>query len=167
MDQLQGGGIRIGSDGRILHLLYSNSIKGIIFRCRYAVTRARNGNKPKNKEIGYHLYNLLPLARLKARFSDRPLFDSTAVKHALEFCKSHDFITQLQSNLYSYPYNTPGFEAPAVLEGFGLPQNSIPVFSSQLDLTFHKSYDNRGFTRNTSDPLTLNSRVYEYFLLSN
>lgn len=164
LDMLNDGGVRVGKDGRILHLLHSRSLKGGLLRLRYSLGRMRGGEKLKRKEVGYHLYNLHPLARLKRRFQDHALFSSQVVMEALRCATDSSFISELERNGYAYPYNAPGFELPLVLEEFDLEMVHAPVIKRQRDSTFRRVGYVCGFVGNTPDFLTLNARAYEYLV---
>jgi len=158
---LNRGAMRTDGEGRVLHLLYSKSIKGLILRARYAITRIRNGNSLKAKEIGYHLYNLHPLARLKKGFGDHELFQSSVVEIALEYTKTDAFFNDLDSNKYSYPYNSPAFELSLVKAAFKVDIPLERFVDRQLEKTYWEQDGNLSFYRGCPDPMTLNARVYE------
>jgi len=161
---LNRGAMRTGGEGRVLHLLYSKSIKGLLLRARYAITRIRSGNSLKAKEIGYHLYNLHPLARLKKGFGDHELFQSSVVEIAVEYTKTDAFFNDLDSNKYSYPYNSPAFELPLVKAAFKVDIPLERFVDRQLEKTYWEQDGNFGFYRGCPDPMTLNARVYEALL---
>lgn len=171
---LDRGGFRIRKNGRISHLLHSNaSAKGLLLQARYKLLYKRNYKSVSEKETGYHLYNLFPLARLKAIYPDHSFFSNARLKRALMYCVSYDFLNSLKSNRYSYPYNSPAFEFPLILDHFHDEFNRI--FSSvsgekikeelekqlnyQLEVTFDEGTGL--FSRSNPDPITLTSRIYE------
>lgn len=163
LDALHAGAMRVRKSGIISHLFYSSSVKGRLLRLRYRLAEFRNHNAVTTKEVGYHLYNLHPLARLKCHFPTHPIFQSSVIQSALDTAFSDEFLTQLDGNKYAYPYNAPAFEYPLIERVF---QHQNAASSRAWDKQLGETYDDgvTGFTRNCPDPMTLNARIYESFL---
>lgn len=132
------------------------------------------------KEIGYHLFDMYGFSLLQDRYKNHPLFQTMKYKRALKYCLSNDYSKKLiemqrsadstglvcdnvdeDINSYGFPYNSPAFELPFILEKHGLNDNDLcdKFFSIQRERT----YDERKkcFGMNTEDPLVLNARIYE------
>ena len=78
---------------------------------------------------------------------------------------SPEFIDGLNANKYGFPYNAPGFEFPVIFfEFYNYDQQKLLEkieywLKEQIRRTFEpKKYM---FSRNTTDILTLTSRIYE------
>lgn len=161
---LSKGVMRTGPEGRVLHLMYSKSPKALALRARYALTRVRNGEALKSKEVGYHLYNLHPLSRLKRCFPEQKVFESEVIKRALKYAESKEFLQNLDTNKYAYPYNSPAFEFPLVRHAFNLDVELDRFFNRQIEESYVDGENACGFLRHCPDPITLNARIYELFL---
>lgn len=121
-------------------------------------------NKDK-RDVGYHLYVLYSLSRLKKVFKDHPLWKSETVTNALRYISSSDFIGDLNyPNDYSYPYNPPGFEYPMICSTFYKEDKILypyikQIWATQIATTWDSQLSK--FSKNTCDPLTLSVRLYE------
>lgn len=132
------------------------------------------------KEIGYHLFDMYGFSLLQDYYKDQPLFQSKKYKKAVKYCVSEEYSKKLVSmkrsadgtqlpcdnvdddiNSYGFPYNSPAFEIPYILEKHGLTNNDIceKFFAIQIERTFDEK--EKTFGRNTEDFLVLNARVYE------
>ncbi|MCX4193371.1 hypothetical protein [Methylophaga sp. OBS1] len=163
LDALHSGAMRVRQSGVISHLLYSCSFKGWLLRLRYRLAELKSRRAVTTKEVGYHLYNLHPLARLKCHFPEHAIFQSPVMQSALDTAFSDEFLSQLEGNKYAYPYNAPGFEYPLIARVF---QYQSAASSRAWDRQLGETFDDgvTGFSRNCPDPMTLNARVYEWFL---
>lgn len=167
---LQAGAFRVRANGLICHLLYSSSFKGKLLEYRYLLLEKRNMNAVLKKEIGYHLFNLYPLARLYRLRPEHPFFATDKFKRALNYMVSKEFNEALENNKYAYPYNSPAFEMPLVLatfkhllnESINIDEISNRLLQKQTALTFDS--ESRVFSKNTDDSITLTARIYEYVL---
>lgn len=158
---LNTGGMRTGADGRVVHLMHARSLKALVLRVRYALTRIRNGKPLRDKEIGYHLYNLHPLSRLKKKFPSHPFFSSNTLCVALKYSEEESFHKSLDNNRYAYPYNSPAFEFPLIKDTFNLKVDTSFFLKKQIEKTYIRYDFGCGFYLNCPDPMTLNSRLYE------
>lgn len=158
---LKDNGFRVRSDGRVCHLMYSTSLKGLLLRGVYFLNWFRRREALNIKEVGYHLYNMYPLARLCFKFPDHELFHGESYKLAEEYSFSDKFKDLLQSNKYAYPYNAPGFEVDILCRLLG--NNEADYFwDKQIESTY--LYGAKAFGKNSPDGLILNARIYEYLL---
>src|SRR5690606_5187102 len=165
---LQAGAFRVRANGLICHLLYSSSFKGKLLEYRYLLLEKRNMNAVLTKEIGYHLFNLYPLARLYRLRPEHPFFATDKFKKALNYIVSKEFNDTLENNKFAYPYKSPAFEMPLVLatfkhllsESINIDEISNRLLQKQTALTFDSA--SRVFSKNTDDSITLTARIYEY-----
>lgn len=160
LNDLNDGAMRVRNDGVIAHLLYKNSLKGVILQLRYKLSEKRNWNKVREKEVGYHLFNLHPFARIYKCMPDHAFFSSEFLKRSVDVAFSNSFIDELSNSSYAYPYNAPAFEYPLVSVVFN---KTCPdgIFYTQVEKTLFKEMSSFG---NCPDSNTLNARMYEFFI---
>ena len=160
LDGLQAGAMRVRQDGVIAHLLYKNSLKGALLHLRYKLSEKRLWKKVREKEVGYHLFNLHPLARIYKHIPEHPFFGTEVFKKSLDVAYTNTFVEELAQSQYAYPYNAPAFEYPLVSAVFN---KTCPdsIFSTQVEKTLFKEMSSFG---NCPDANTLNARVYEFFI---
>jgi hypothetical protein len=166
LDRSDSFSLRVAPTGRIDHLLYDVSVKNLVNRAAHKRAKAFKPDKAVEKENGYHLYVLHPLARLAFAYPEHPLFRSGKLSAALRYCTAA-FFAGLETNRYAYAYNAPGLELPLVYAAFGgqlplTPRDVQAVVDRQLALT--KDPDTGLLTRATPDPYTLTARAYELAL---
>ena len=153
----------VREDGLIHHLFMGRSLKNLVNRLRYARAYRRNPEAVIEKERGYHLYVLFALARCSLQQPKHHLFNSNKFKKSLEYLKN-DYALNLESNRYSYYYNSPGLELPLIYLAF---RNEVPFAESKLveyynihkNLTWCK--ETGLFCRGSEDPATSAARFYE------
>lgn len=160
LDGLQAGAMRVRKDGVIAHLLYKSSFKGTLLQLRYKLSEKRSWKKVREKEMGYHLFNLHPLARVYKCMPGHTFFSSELFKMSLDIAFRDSFVEELAQSQYAYPYNAPAFEYPLVSAVFN---KTCPdsIFSTQVEKTLFKEMSSFG---NCPDANTLNARVYEFFI---
>lgn len=161
IDGLCEGAMRIRKDGVIAHLLYKKSWKSLLLRLRYSLSEARAPKEVRKKEVGYHLFNLHPFARIFKKLPEHNLFRQDFFKRSLQVITQENFLTELEGSLYAYPYNAPAFEYPLVCEVFGLVMPD-EVFRTQISSHFNEEF---GGFYNCPDYTTLNARIYELLVL--
>lgn len=172
LNVLNYGAFRVRNDGLICHLMYSKSVKGKLLKFRYRILEKRNYSAVLEKELGYHLFNLYPLARLYKHLPDHDFFNNASFLKSLNFIFSESFSQRLLNNKYSYPYNSPAFEFPLVFDTFKhLLPGTVAVKGKEIEkqmmgLMLEKTFINKSsiLSKNCPDPLTLTARVYEYYL---
>lgn len=160
---LKRGHFQVREDGLIAHLHYASSFKSWALRSRYRLSEFKSAASVRHKEVGYHLYNLHPLARIYKRYGNHEFFKSESFKKALSFVEENEFWKELENNKYAYPYNAPAFEFPLVVETFELDTSKLELAQKkQMEKTFHQGLS--AFYNNCPDPLVLNARIYEALL---
>lgn len=166
---LDSGAFRIRKTGQIRHLFYANSVKGLLLQGRYKLIENRNRNHIFEKEAGYHLYNLHPLARLKHFYPDHDFFQNKWFLKAIRYTATQQFRKSQMNNMYSYPYNAPAFESPLVFlvfkDNFDEDlESTIQYFiDKQIELTYDST--SKWFNRHNPDSLTLSARIYEWMFV--
>lgn len=138
----------------------------------------------KYKEIGYHCFNLYAFAIIKNNGFQLQLFDSNKFTNSIKYMLSGEYIkglldthhekdivmpkllTKVNVNRYGYAYNAPGFEVPYIILTFKDKINDQNIdeiinyfITKQFQYTFDSSLNT--FSKNTEDPKTLTSRIYE------
>ncbi len=128
--------------------------------------RAETKQNLKNKAIGYHSFNLYGLALLKQVYPDHGFWSCRKFLQTLEFIQSGQFKNALETNPYGYPYNCSGIEIAFATHVF---ENDIELIQKWLSNQFKHNYDleTEMLTKNTEDPVTLASRIYEATRLPN
>jgi len=119
------------------------------------------------KEVGYHIFNMHAIARLK-RYGIK--FDNMdeRMAAAIETIHAPKYRKTLENNKWGYPYNPPGFEVPMVLLTFAESDpRSIEAARYYYDKQLKLTYDMAStcFDRNNPDPNTLSARLYTLSLL--
>lgn len=158
--------------------LIAHSVQGVgnIERLKYIKPRLRlklaqklsltdplshNGHE---RDLGYHLFVLYSMARLRLVIPDHQLWNENRVQRALELASSDDFFSSLDDNHYAYPYNAPGLEYPMISEVFrDLTPHIDRYVQRAIETQINKTWsdDALNFTRGTYDSATLSARLYE------
>ncbi|AFG36145.1 hypothetical protein Spiaf_0036 [Spirochaeta africana DSM 8902] len=150
-----------------IHRLMQNPLH-LIGNKLLAVGAKKTHQTDKNeRDIGYHLYDLYALARLKLAFPGHGLWSSNKIRKAVDYAASTEFMHSLQDNYYAYPYNAPGFEYPLISLAFSdshpqLQQCAENAWRVQIEKSWNP--DLSLFIDNTYDPVTLAARMYEFAL---
>lgn len=120
--------------------------------------------------LGYHGFNTYALSVIYESFPDIDLFQSDTLKQTIELFSDRDFEKNMVNTKFGYPYNPPGIEAAVSIEKMGV----LPIddkkklilrwLQNQFDNSFNYSTYRMG--KNTSDPVTLQARLYELYRLS-
>ncbi len=176
------GALKTTQDGlfchKLQHIQKKQSKKQIGIRIREALKKWTISDKksheckPKKthhadleeRDIGYHLYDLYSLARLRLMRPKHNLWKTDIIRQAMQYAVSDVFFNSLDDNHYAYPYNAPGFEYPIITQAFGdISQNVEACMSKAWDIQCNKTRNEKTqqFDRGTYDPLTLSARVYE------
>lgn len=172
LELLHHGSFKVRKNGLICHLLYGNSLKANLLQLRYKGLEKRKYEIVIDKENGYHLFNLYPLARIYRHLPNHPFFTNQNFKKALSYCFSTEFKEAIELSPYAYPYNAPGFEIPLIVDIF------YPLLSTEeqdqieplkhvfLNQQIEKTYsiNSINFSKGCPDPMTLTARIYEYWL---
>lgn len=182
--------MQTNSKGRILHSVYLRmgmylSFKMFIKRLRTSFYEILEMPSLKYKEIGYHVFNLMALARLYYVDKKRPFFKTTKFIAVIEYIKDKNYqkwlsasniqkdassysndLTDIEKsiNIYGYPYNVPGYELVFCKEVFGeiIDTNTVNFI---LDEQFNIIWDEERNELNSKchDKTTVNYRAYEYY----
>lgn len=127
--------------------------------------------KIRRKSIGYQSFNLYAFAILKERFPGHDYWGNERFKETIDYVLTKDYKKKLKNNKYGFPYNPPGFEIPYSLQVLSGLDESKKLYlirywlNRQLQLNYnHKTMM---MDKNTEDPLTLTSRIYELTRLNN
>lgn len=179
-------------DGKIAHSIYfrdsfGGKIKGCVKRAIDLTEELLNLPSMTYKEQGYHVFNLMALARLYILFPQAAIFNSSFFEKVIKYVNSQKFFEGLHNsniskdkslhnnitdsaekniNIYGYPYNVPGFELEYISEVFKdyYPINKHVVencMKEQIELTF--SDETLMFTHGCHDKWAVNYRTYEYY----
>lgn len=180
----------ITKEGRIAHNIYTRQeyitrIKQQIKKEVMFVRERIGKSSMAYKEEGYHLFNLMALARIYSLDQGNIFFNTKKFKQTLSYINSGLLLKGLNDkridldlslnnnisnsgekdiNIYGYPYNVPGFEICYVAKIFGDLLNEEIVnecLKKQMDLT----YDNnkQAFGKKCHDKNTINYRIYEFY----
>jgi len=143
-------------------------------------------NKPSlaYKEAGYHTFNLYGFAILKDYYPDEiSFFNTSKFRKTIEYTKTPEYMNALCApdraldethvksklnvdfNIFAFSYNSPAFELPRIYKTFG---NSDAIEADicsklaqkQIELTYDE--ESQTFSKNTDDPVTLTTRIYEF-----
>lgn len=136
------------------------------------------------KEAGYHTFNLYGFAILKDYYpGDISFFNTIKFRQTIEYTKSSEYLnaicspdrsldeTNVQSklnvgfNVFSFSYNSPAFELPRIYKTFSSFDDTEAsicdnLAAKQIEYTY--ASENDSFSKNTDDPITLTTRIYEY-----
>lgn len=174
--------------GRITHSIYNRQGALSLMKQRFkkwvdAINILLDRPSFKYKEEGYHLFNLMAFARLKRLSPSLPFFKTRNFQKAVSFLNSPLFLSglfdknvaldgslkngivdqsELEVNIYGFPYNVPGFEIMYVQTVFNTDRNTAEeCLSWQHELTF----DNESglFGKRCHDKVTINYRIYEFY----
>lgn len=180
----------VANDGRIRHSIYNrvSYLQNAKMKIKHALENVKEIiGKPslKYKEIGYHVFNLMALARLYRLYPNDPFFASANFIASLDFIKKDYYKTSLllanesmdgsthgntltpvesSINIYGYPYNVVGFELSYCGKIFNsalCPSDINPLIKEQFAQTWDQEREEFGLK--CHDHNTVNYRVYEYY----
>jgi hypothetical protein len=160
----------VSNQGLIRHPSFGNEgPKSTYYKFNYLFKRLK-GNY-KEKEIGYHLFNLYSLALLKNVMPNYELLLHRSaiekIHRAQRLVFNEGFQRDLINNMYSYKYNSPAFEFPVIAQSLGKFDESIGLVEEMWKVMLEQCYNNslQQFTGN-GDEHTLTARFYEISYLS-
>lgn len=182
--------LEVNKFGRIRHSTIKHesskdTIKQIVKNCLSDINERLNKPSMAYKEEGYHVFNLMALARLYRLDRYNKLWNSKKIMDSIAYLNSDIFFKGLDNshvendaslvnhisiqeekdiNIYGYPYNVPGFEVAYISQCWiGMIQtNTIEkCLRKQVDYTFDVSRND--FGKKSHDKQTINYRVYEYY----
>ena len=180
----------VGMHGKISHSIYNRT--SILNKTKNNIKKIINNfneimNRPslQYKEQGYHIFNMMALARLYQLFPEHVFFKSIKFNKTLKYCNTSELLIGLKNpkisldkslnnkiinqeekdlNIYGYPYNVPGFEimfCKCVFRNKINDQIVNKVMNEQFLLTFDQ--DTGFFDLKCHDKYTINYRIYEYY----
>lgn len=123
----------------------------------------------KEKEVGYHTFNLYGFSLLKKWGPEHSFWKSTKFNKILKYILDDKNI-DLEKSKYAYSFNPTGFEIAFTVETFfdyfnNTPKETIKTeVKKQLDKHYHEGKNMMG--KNTIDSKTLSARLYESTRLS-
>ena len=122
----------------------------------------------KQKEIGYHSFNLYAFSLLKCQYPNHPFWQNKSFISSLDYMRSESYEEEVKTSKYGYPYNPPGFEVPFVLNTFYANEDTHKQQSQWVSKQLSKSYDFDAnlMSKNTEDKSTHAARIYEATRLS-
>lgn len=182
--------MKLSKQGKVAHEIYSKIGRKYAFKSK--IKRVVNMSQDilglksyAYKEVGYHVFNLMAIARLFNENTDCSFWDSSKIKKAFSYVNKRSYLTELESdnvtldasfknkidkaeektiNIYGYPYNVPGFELLYVDKIF---DNQIKKVTLEycIKRQFELTYDGneKRFQNRCHDKVVINYRVYEYY----
>ena len=121
------------------------------------------------KSIGYHSFNMYAFGMIKPYLKNHPFWESLAFKKSIAYMLSDEYQSDLNSNMFAYPYNPPGFEIPFALANLSSLSNESLLQKSQFWVSeqFARCFNQATFMmdKNTEDPLTHTARVYQLAMI--
>ena len=158
-------------NGRIGHQIYLDFYRSKIKPIIRALIR--KGWKADNieKEIGYHAFNTYALSVIKNQMPEHALWKSADVIRLIDYLASNEYVNNISSSKYGFPYNPPGIEVAYTFQVFSDMPNKMTksVVDNLLIKQFVEGFDVNGNMMNkngTKDRLTHAARIYEATRLS-
>lgn len=148
-------------------------------RAEYTLKQLRKIKHPRNtakdrkyfkqKQVGYHSFNLYAFALLKREYPDHRFWKSRKFLRALKYIKSERYSIEVALSDYGYPYNPPGFEVPFALEIFCSEDQTRTQQSNWASKQLKICYDFETslMNKNANDSMTHAARIYEATRLTN
>lgn len=183
------GNFEVNKIGRIHHSIVirprcTDLVKQRIKKVLLEIYESVGKPSMKYKEEGYHIFNLMALARIYDKCPKYDFFNSASFHKAIEYVNSEVFFDGLLDqrvdldislnndinnedekciNIYGYPYNVPGFEIMYINDVLKDTFKEDVVgrcVNQQISLLL----DEKGLlTKCCYDKKTINYRVYEYY----
>ncbi len=180
----------IHKNGLICHTIYlsrdfRHSVKGLIKYGADQFYRMLKRPSYEYREQGYHVFNLMAVARLKEAVGEHAFFHSEKAGNIAGYVSQAAFLEGLSRsdwtsdptlsytniteeekcvNVYGYPYNVPGLELPyisLVLKPLIEEEAVRRCFLEQHARTFDEKRREMG--KISHDKTVINYRVYEYY----
>ena len=180
----------INKDGRVRHSVFlhtksKETIKQMVKNWLSDFHEKKNRPSMAYKENGYHVFNLMALARIYSKNKSYDFFSTKKFKASMDYVNNKLFLKGLDDskveldaslknhivdtnektkNIYGYPYNVPAFELlyiNAVIPNI----ISLDVISECLNRQIEFTFDDGllSFGKNCHDKKTINYRIYEYY----
>lgn len=156
--------LTIARSGLIEHALTMPS--SLLQRGRQKVDRLRRSASRKRADflraVGYHAFNLYAFAMIYPHRPMHAFWRTGKFRKLLLYVDSAEYHAHISASKYGFPYNPPGFEVAMALETFKDMQSSGRR-DWWVNEQLRQCYDGAAhlMSRNTEDPVTHASRVYE------
>lgn len=158
--------LALHQSGLVRHVVAPGAFAWHQPRLAVRLLRARWRERPepvhKEKEAGYHAFNLYALAMLRRHAPDHAFWRSQAFAALWRYARGDAHRVATASNAYAWPYNPTGIEmafALETLEGPAARSESVAWLAEQL--ARHWDPASSQLRRGTPDPDTLAARFYE------
>ncbi|RKZ30302.1 agl cluster protein AglQ [bacterium] len=160
---------RIYKKGRIAHSIPKTAVSpGIVGALKSIKGRLTSSQEDrifeKDREIGYHAFNLYAFGMLAERFPEHDFWQSRKMKTIADYIEREEFINGIKTSRFGYPYNPPGFECAYAITAF--PQyfdNPDSLIANWVSRQIEKCFDNDSslMVLNSADSMTSAARIYE------
>jgi hypothetical protein len=167
MDHLDWS-FRVRKSGAIQHGMRARSLAKRVYQ-EFGNRRqgASYWQKQIPKEFGYHAFNLMGFGLLQTDTRDHSFWGRPDFAKAVGLIEQPEFVDQLATSPYGYPYNPPGFEVPFAIQCF--PNFVSEQTRSEANLSAwvarqlerSASLETGLLDRGTPDAVTLTARLYE------
>jgi hypothetical protein len=156
--------LTIARSGLIRHpLTMPSTLAG---RARRAVDMLRRPKSKRRAEffraVGYHAFNLYAFAMIHRYRPAHRFWETAKFRKLLLYVDSKEYLANIALSKHGFPYNPPGFEVAMALETFkGM--HTIDRQRWWVEEQLRRCYDGAAhlMSRNTEDPVTHASRLYE------
>lgn len=117
------------------------------------------------RAIGYHSFNMYGFALLYQAYPEHPFWKNEKFSEAMKAINSEYYRSQIDDNMYGYPYNPPGIENAYALQAF---ENDRAEARNWLEKQFNETFDfeTNLMEERASDRETCSARIYEATRLS-
>jgi hypothetical protein len=154
---------RVRLQGLIKHLR-----QGTIFKRLQKKSPPKHGENASAfaRDNGYHAFNTYAFALLKSETHlEHPFWSSNALQRVVSYLSSETLKKSLETSIYGFPYNPPGFEIPFSLEILsGRPIEDV-IGEAEFWIRKQVAYSFNASTMlmdlNCEDPYTQAARLYE------
>ena len=145
-----------------------NTLAEQTWKIKYLKATLKNRQYMKQKEIGYHSFNLYAFSLLKRQYPNHPFWQNKSFISSLDYMRSESYEKEVETSKYGYPYNPPGFEVPFILDTFYADEDTRKQQSQWVSKQLSKSYDFDAnlMSKSTEDKNTHAARIYEATRLS-
>lgn len=175
--------------GKIAHTIYRRlgkiaTIKSCVKRMINLTNDFLSRKSMAYKEEGYHVFNLMALARISNVYPNYKLECNKKIIKALQYVNTDSFFkglnnpmyhldqslhndlsdSETQFNIYGYPYNVPAFELcyiSKIYKGIISPNVVERCLCEQWAKTYNMKVNR--LSNNVHDVCTINYRIYEYY----
>jgi hypothetical protein len=156
------GNILIASNGRIHQAINSGFVESRVKPFLKNLVRREQVKYMKDKEVGYHAFNMYAFACLFDTVPDSDFWFSSQFNAALHYLANDEYIGGIFKSKYGFPYNPPGYEVAYVYKIFkkeSIRDVSMALMALQLAIDFHGKKDSG--VQVPCDKLTNDARFYE------